>query len=119
MIGEVLLDTVLVKESRCGLSGEPVLVLVAFQTEGYEEEDIGVSLAHGANLCFFREFLVHLEQAGDDVAFGSIFGETVGLQDGDITCPYSNPDIRPQGRSASTWYPRVQGDGKCRTHRTW
>ena len=84
MIGEVLLDTVLVKESRCGLSGEPVLVLVAFQTEGYEEEDIGVSLAHGANLCFFREFLVHFEQAGDDIRFGGVFGETVGLQNGGV-----------------------------------
>ena len=84
MIGEVLLDTVLVKESRCGLSGEPVLVLVAFQTEGYEEEDIGVSLAHGANLCFFREFLVHLEETGDDVGLSSVFGESVGLQDGGV-----------------------------------
>ena len=94
MIGEVLLDTVLVKESRCGLSGEPVLVLVAFQTEGYEEEDIGVSLAHGANLCFFREFLVHLEQAGDDVAFCGVFGETVGLQDGDIVGTVGLPQLR-------------------------
>ena len=33
---------------------------------------------------FGGEFLVHLEEAGDDVGFGSVFGEAVGLQDGGV-----------------------------------
>ena len=30
------------------------------------------------------QFLVHFEEAGDDVGFGSVFGEAVGLQDGGV-----------------------------------
>ncbi len=30
------------------------------------------------------EFLIHLEEAGDDVALGGVFGEAVGLQDGGV-----------------------------------
>lgn len=30
------------------------------------------------------KFLIHFEEAGDDVGFGGVFGEAVGLQDGGI-----------------------------------
>lgn len=29
----------------------------------------------------FGQFLVHLEEAGDDVGFGGVFGEAVGFED--------------------------------------
>ena len=30
------------------------------------------------------KFLIHFEEAGDDVGFGGVFGEAVGLQDGGV-----------------------------------
>ena len=39
-------------------------------------------LFHGRLL--LGKFLIHFEEAGDDVGFGGVFGEAVGLQDGGV-----------------------------------
>ena len=54
MIRKVLFDSVLIKKRGSGLSGKSMLVLVTFQTEGYEKEYVGVALAHNAKILFFR-----------------------------------------------------------------
>ena len=35
-------------------------------------------------LLFFGQFLVHLEEAGDDVGLGGVFGEAVSLLDSGV-----------------------------------
>ena len=55
---------------------------------GLEDEEFGGAVAYGEVLFHSRlllcEFLVHFEEAGDDVGFGGVLWEAVGLQDGGI-----------------------------------
>ena len=54
MIRKVLFDSVLIKKRGSCLSGKSMLILVTFQTEGYEKEYVGVTLAHNTKILFFR-----------------------------------------------------------------
>ncbi len=54
----------------------------------FKVKEFGSTVAYDEVLFHSRlllcEFLVHFEKAGDDVGFGSVFGEAIGLQDGGI-----------------------------------
>ena len=83
-----------VKQDGHGLLGGPdgFVVIDHFHALRFvlslEYEEFGSAVAYGEvlfhNRLLFCEFLVHLEEAGDDVGFGGIFGEAVGLQDGSV-----------------------------------
>ena len=47
------------------------------------------------NLFSGGQFLVHLEEAGDDVGLGGVFGEAVGLQDGGVVGTVGPKKCRP------------------------
>ncbi len=60
-------------------------IFPAFQLKN---EELGGAVAYGEilfhNHLLAGQFLVHLEEEGDDVGLGSVFGEAVGLQDGGV-----------------------------------
>lgn len=45
------------------------------------------------------KFLIHFEEAGDDVGFGSIFGEAIGLQDGGVVGAMSLTQFRRHSKA--------------------
>ena len=44
------------------------------------------------------KFLIHFEEAGDDVGFSGVFGEAVGLQDGDVVSVVGLHQIREKNQ---------------------
>ena len=83
-----------VKQDGHGLLGGPdgFVVIDHFHTLrfvlGLENEEFGGAVAYGEVLfhsgLLLGEFLVHLEEAGDDVGFGGVLGEAVSFKDGGV-----------------------------------
>lgn len=83
-----------VKQDGHGLLGGPdgFVVIDHFHALGFvlglKDKEFGGTVAYGKVLFHNRlllcKFLVHFEEAGDDVGFGGVLRKAVGLQDGGV-----------------------------------